>query len=117
MHTRVTQIISRIPFNVYSNHTTFKLQRTRIQNTQFAVYISYTHVTLKQSQVHQTYNDSVDPKEGYNRAKFETSCDNDVREKANVKVFSFFFKRGNMSIISLNMSKTRNSGIFMIYLT
>ena len=42
----------------------FKLQKTRIQNTPFAVYISDTSVTLKKSQGHQTYNDSVDPKQG-----------------------------------------------------
>ena len=36
-----------------------------------AVYISDTPVTLKQSQGHQTLNDNVEPKEGYNHAKFE----------------------------------------------
>ena len=51
-------------FNVSSNHATFKLQRTRTQNMQFAVYISDTPVTLKQSQGHQTYHDNVDPKQG-----------------------------------------------------
>ena len=40
-------------YNVCGNHTTFKLQKTRIQNTQFAVYISDTPVTLKQGQGHQ----------------------------------------------------------------
>ena len=60
-------------FNIYSNHTMFKLQRTRIQNTQFAVIISDTPVTLKQSQGHQTYNDNVDPNQGYYE-KFERSC-------------------------------------------
>ena len=45
---------------------------------QFAVYISDTSVTLKQSKGHQTYNDNVDPKQGYNRAKFERSCFNSV---------------------------------------
>ena len=42
-----------------------KLQRTRIQNTQIAVYISDTPVTLKHSQGHKTYNDNVNPKQGY----------------------------------------------------
>ena len=32
----------------------FKLQRTKIQNMQFEVYISDTPVTLKQSQGHHT---------------------------------------------------------------
>ena len=55
---------------------------------QFAVYISDKPVTLKR-QGHQTYNDNVDPKQGYNHAKFERSCFNGVREKANV---NFFFQ-------------------------
>ena len=64
--------------NVCSNHTMFKLQRTRFQNKQFAVYKSDTPVTLKLSQGHQTYNDNVDPKQGCNHAKFEISCFNGV---------------------------------------
>ena len=48
----------------------FKLLKTRIQNMKFAVIISDTPVTLKQSQGHQTYNDNVDSKQGYNHAKF-----------------------------------------------
>ena len=52
----------------------------------FAVYISDTTVTLKQSQGHQTLNDNVDPKQGYNHAKFERSCFiNIVREKAKIQ--------------------------------
>ena len=66
----------------------FKLQRTRIQNTHFALYISDTPVTLKQSQGYQIYNDDVDPKQGYNHAKFGRSCFHGVRERANVKSFS-----------------------------
>ena len=65
-------------FKVSNNHTTFKLQRTRKQTTQFAVYISDTPVTLKESQGHQTYNENVHPKQGYNNAKFERSCFNGV---------------------------------------
>ena len=38
---------------------------------QFAVYISDTSVTLKQSQGNQTLNDNVDPKQAYNHAQFE----------------------------------------------
>ena len=37
---------------------------------QFAVMI-LTPVTMKQGQGHQTWYDSVDPKQGYNNAKFE----------------------------------------------
>ena len=40
--------------------TTQRLQRTTIQNTQFAVNISDTSLTLKQSQGHQTLNDNED---------------------------------------------------------
>ena len=79
-----------------SNHTTFKVQRTRIQNTQFAVYISDTSVTLEQSQGHQTYNNNVYPKQDYNHEKFEKSCFNGVREKVNVK---HFFKQGNVNYL------------------
>ena len=70
--------------NVCNNHTTSKLQRTRNEKTQFAVYISDIPVTLKHSQDHQTYNDNVVPKPGYNHAKFERSYFNGVQEKANV---------------------------------
>ena len=64
---------------------------------QFAVYISDIPVTLKQSQGHQSYNDNVDPKQGYNHAKFERFCVNGVQENAIVKAF---FTRGNMSLTS-----------------
>ena len=90
--------------NVCSNHTTFKLQRTRIQNKQFAAYISDTPVTLKQSKPHQTWNDNVDPTQGYNYAKFERSHNNGVREKANVKGF---FKQWNISVISDEMGRKK----------
>ena len=65
----------------------FTQQRTRIQNMQFAVYISDTPVTLKESQGHHTQNNNVNPKQSYNPAKFERFCFKGVREKANVKVF------------------------------
>ena len=84
-------------FNVHSNHTTFKLQKTRIQNTQLAVYISDTPVTLKQSQDHYIYNENIEPKRGHNHLTFERSCFHGLREKANGKVL---FKQENMSIIS-----------------
>ena len=59
----------------------FKLQKTRIQNTQFAVHISDMPVTLKHSECHQTYNDNADPKQDYNHRKFEKACFNGVQEK------------------------------------
>ena len=61
---------------------------------QSTVYISDTSLTLKQSQGYPTQNDNVDPKQGYNYAKFKRSCFNGVQEKVDL-IF------GNMSIISL----------------
>ena len=68
----------------------FKLQRTRIQNMQSVVFISDIPVTLKQSQGHQSYNDNVDPNQGYYHAKFERSRLNGVWEKANINSCCFF---------------------------
>ena len=65
---------------------------------QFAVYNSDTTVTLKQGQGHQTWCELVDPKQGYNIAKYEKSCFNSVHVKANDKVF---VRSGNMSITYL----------------
>ena len=62
-----------------------------IQNIQLAVYIFDTHVILKQGQGHQTVNDNLKPKQGYNHAKFERSCFSGVREKGNVKGLLLFF--------------------------
>ena len=96
-HTSHTNHIVHNLFHVCSNFTTFKLQTKKIQNTQFAVYISDTPVTLKQSQDHYIYNENVGPKRGHNHLTFERSCFHGLREKANGKVL---FKRENMSIIS-----------------
>ena len=41
------------------------------KNTQFALDISDTPVTLKQSQDHQIYDENIHPEQGYNHAKFE----------------------------------------------
>ena len=65
---------------------------------QVAVYDSDTPVTLKQGQSHQTWCELVDPKQGYNNAKFEKPRSNSVRERANNKAF---VKSGNTSISSL----------------
>ena len=64
----------------------------------FAVNDSNTLVTLKQGQGHY-----VDPKQGYNHAKFEISRFNSVREKANL-----FFS--NEEIYQLYILNTRESG-------
>ena len=85
---------------------------------QFAVYISDTTVILKQSQGHQTYNDNVDPKQGYNYSRFEKSLmvseKKPMSPRFNVKGF-FFFKLGNVNYLSWTYVKINNSGIFMIY--
>ena len=57
---------------------------------QYTVYISDTHVTLKQSQGHQICNEKVDPEQGDNHAKFERFCFDSVREKAMFKGFCLF---------------------------
>ena len=44
-------------------------------------------MTLKQSQGHQTYNEDVNAKQGYNHAKFERFHFNSVRDKGNVELF------------------------------
>ena len=43
-----------------------KVQTTRIKNKQFQIYISDKPVTLKQGKGHQSKNDNVDLKQGYN---------------------------------------------------
>ena len=74
---------------------------------QFAVYISNTPVTLKQSQGPQTKNDNIDPKQGYTHAKFERSCFNGVQEKSNVKGFFFFPNEEVCQSSPLNMYGTK----------
>ena len=66
-------------------------------HTQIAVYDSDAPVTLKQGQDHQIWHELVDPKQGYNSAKFEKPLLNRVDEKANEKGFA---KSGNMPVIS-----------------
>ena len=68
------------------------------KNTQFALDISDTPVTLKQSQGNKTYNENVYPEQVNKHAKSERSRFNSVREKGIVKVF---VKRRNVSIVSL----------------
>ena len=53
-------------------------------------------MTLKQSQGPQTYNENVNPKQGYNQAHFSRSCFNDVHKN---KTF-FFFSNKEISQLS-----------------
>ena len=55
-------------------------------------------MTLKQGKGHQAQYEMVDPKQGYNNAKFQKPHLSNVRERANNKAF---VKSGNTSIISL----------------
>ena len=61
----------------------FKLWKTRIRNMRFAVHSFDTPAALKQWL--SNLNDSVDPKQGYNHAKFERSCFNGLLEKVNIE--------------------------------
>ena len=54
----------------------------------FAAYDSVSSVLLKKGQGHQTLYELVDPKQGYNNAKFEKTCLNIVHEKASEKFLS-----------------------------
>ena len=63
---------------------------------------------------------NVDPQQGYNHAKFERSCYDGVREKANVNGgLLFFFSNEEMCHlcplnVCKNKKKNNNSGTFMI---
>ena len=69
-------------FNVSQNRKTYKNLKK-----QFAVYDSETSVTLKQGQGDQIRYELVNPKHGYDDAKFAKPCLNSVRERANNKKF------------------------------
>ena len=66
------------------HRSSYSGQESQTRNLQL---IFLTLVTVKQSQGYHTYNEDVDSKHGCNHAKFERSCFNGVREKANVSVF------------------------------
>ena len=72
---------------------------------QFALYISDTPVTLKQSQDHQTYDENIHPEQGYNHAKFKRSRFNSVSKKDNGKYFS---NEEVCQLSSLNMCESQN---------
>ena len=59
------------------------------------ILILFITVTLKQGQGHQTWYRLVDPKQGYNNAKFEKACLDSVCERANHKVL---VKSGSSSV-------------------
>ena len=106
--------------NVCCNHTSFKLQWTRITAVLKVVIIESTSASSlfimvrdrrKESKTRNlklTFLTRLSPwnkikviksKQGYNRAKFKRSCFNAAREKANF--FLFFSKWTNVPFISL----------------
>ena len=80
----------------------------------FAVYISDTPVTLKQSQGHQTYNDNVEPKKVITMQSLKDLALKVSKKKPLLKVF--FFKQGNISIVSLEhmQKKKKKKSIIMV---
>ena len=99
LNTLVTQSILCLIFFLYAK----AIQRLNCSGQEskkkkFAVYDSAVPATLKQGQGHQTWNELVDPKQGYNNAKCEKPHLNNVHEIANNKVL---VKPGSMSVISL----------------
>ena len=93
-------------------HAPFKVQWTRIKKQkQFAVYNSDIPATLKWGQGHQTWYEFLDPKQGYNHAKFERSPLNRVHKNANIKAF---LKSENMSNISLAYVQRSNKVVYSL---
>ena len=77
----------------------FTLPMTRIQIMQFAVSISDTPVTVKQNQGHQTYNDNVDPKQGY------TLRDLALMVSEKMPMFNFFSNKISLEHVQKNKTK------------
>ena len=86
-----------------THHLNYSRQESKKHNLQF---IFLTPVTFEQSHGHQTYNEKVDPKQGYNHAKCERSYYNNIRATGYSKSF---FKRGNM-LSPLKMWRKKKGG-------
>ena len=69
-------------------------------------------MTLKKSQGHQTQNDSVDPKQGYNHAKFEIFSCNAVQEQA---IITDFFLKETCQSSPYSKCNKKKGTVFMIY--
>ena len=92
----------------------FNQQRTKTQNIKFAVYTSDTPVALKQSAGHQTLHENVDPRKVTIMQSLEDLALMVSEKKQKLKVF--FFKWGNMSVISFEYVQIVKKGnTFMIY--
>ena len=93
-YTPVTQCILCLIFLTYVlvatiQHLSYNTQESKRQS---ALYDSEKSVTLKQGHSHPTWYEVVDPKQGYNYAKFSGLHMNSVHKKDTVKVF---VKSGN----------------------
>ena len=69
---------------------------------------------LKQSQGHQTCNKNVDPRQGYNHAKFERFHFDSLQEKDNIEVLRMR-KYANFNYLPWPSAKIKNSSTVMIY--
>ena len=80
--------VAAICLNYSGQDSKNKPKTNKIKNY-FAVYNCDTHVTLKQNQGCQIWDELVDPKQGDNHAKFEKPHFNSVckKTKNNVKGF------------------------------
>ena len=81
-YTPITQSIMCLIFFIYVRTIQGFNYSGQEPKKQFAVHDSDTSVTLKQGQGHQTWYILVDPKQGYNNAKFENPRLTSVCEKA-----------------------------------
>lgn len=85
-------------------HLNYTGQEVLKHNLQFT-FLMKLWIEAGHDQGHQTWNESEDPKEGYNLAKFERPQLKSVKEKANVLVV---VKSGNTSIIFLEYMEKSN---------
>ena len=89
------------PVNIQT--TVDKKQNKILESTICSLYFWHT-CDLEIIQGHQTFGDNVDPKQGYNQAKFKTSRYKNVRENkatSNLFLCLFVFKRASMTVVSL----------------
>ena len=70
-------------------------------------------MTLIQSQGHQTYNENVDPKQGYNHVKVQDLALT-VSKKRQRFLVVVFLTRKYLNPLPLTCANIKNSDIFMI---
>ena len=95
-HTPVAQFILCMIFLIHVatvQHLNYDTSNSREESKQEVKkhnlhFVFLTPVALKQSQDHQTYNENLDPEQGYNHAKFERSRFSSVWDKGDLQIFS-----------------------------